>query len=117
MISKAVAAHVTDQLRKEISGLREKVVELKGQVDLLEQYSRRNCLRIGPAPEKSKGDTDEIVKILAKSNEDLTKTRAEVAAKAGQLNRDGKVDDTLIRDGFIFVKKWLFRQNHHTARN
>ena len=38
-------------------------------------------------------------------NEDLTKTRAEVAAKARQLKRDGKVDDTWIRDDFIVVKK------------
>ena len=38
-------------------------------------------------------------------NEDLTKTRAEVAARARQLKRDGKLDDTWTRDGIIFVKK------------
>lgn len=200
MISKAVAVKVTDQLRKEISGLREKIVAkdreillLKDQVDSLEQYSRRNCLRIGPVPEITSENTDEIVKTVAKSigvtlpddaidrshrvgrvtpgaaqkrsilvkftsfkykeallkarrrlnqvdaakllpdpewpplpatataagssnssaspvhrifiNEDLTKIRAEVAAKARQLKRNGKVDDTWIRDGIIFVKK------------
>ena len=36
-------------------------------------------------------------------NED--RTRAEVAARARQLKRDGKLDDTWTRDGFIFVKK------------
>ena len=48
-------------------------------------------------------------------NEDLTETRAEVAARARQLKRDGKLDDTWTRDGklddtwtwdgIIFVKK------------
>ena len=38
-------------------------------------------------------------------NEDLTRTRAEVAARARQLKRDGKLDDTWTRDGIIFVKK------------
>ena len=38
-------------------------------------------------------------------NEDLTKTRAEVAARATQLKRDGKLDDTWTWEGFIFVKK------------
>ena len=38
-------------------------------------------------------------------NEDLTKTGAEVAARARQLKRDGKLDDTWTRDGIIFVKK------------
>jgi len=57
LISKAVAAQVSSQLRKEIAGLRDKVAEkdreilfLKDQIDSLEQYSRRNCLRISPVP-------------------------------------------------------------------
>ena len=36
-------------------------------------------------------------------NEDLTRTRAEVTARARQLKRDGKLDDTWV--GIIFVKK------------
>ena len=32
-------------------------------------------------------------------------SRAEVAARARQLKRDGKLDDTWTRDGIIFVKK------------
>ena len=74
IISKAIAAQVTDQLQKEISGLREKIVAkdrdillLKDQVDSLVQYSRRNCLRTGPVPEISSENTDEIVKTVAKS--------------------------------------------------
>ena len=39
------------------------------------------------------------------TNEDLTKTRAEVAVRARQLKRDGKLDDTWTRDGYICVQK------------
>ena len=38
-------------------------------------------------------------------NEDLTRIRAHVAAKARQLKRDQRISDTWTRDGFIFVKK------------
>ena len=192
LISKAVAAQVSSQLRKEIAGLRDKVAEkdreilfLKDQIDSLEQYSRRNCLRISPVPEVPSESTDDIVKTVAKTigvtlpdnaidrshrvgkvtaggvnrdrpilvkftsykykeammkawrglnkidatkifpdsqwpalparstarvhrlyiNEDLTRTRSELAARARQLKRDGKLDDTWTRDGIIFVKK------------
>ena len=157
-------------------------------MDALEQYSRRNCVRIGPVPESADENTDEIVKAVAESvgvnltgdaidrsdrvgkksatasrdrpilvrltsyrhkealmkarralkqidgakivpsadwpplarnsgssatpasrkifiNEDLTRIRAHVAAKARQLKRDQRISDTWTRDGFIFVKK------------
>ena len=158
------------------------------QVDFLEQYSRGNCVRIGPVPESVDENTDEIVKAVAMSvgvdltddaidrshrvgkksgtatrdrpilvrltsyrhkealmkarralkqiggakivpradwpplarisgssatpasrkifiNEDLTRIRAHVAAKARQLKRDQIISDTWTRDGFIFMKK------------
>ena len=37
-------------------------------------------------------------------NDDLTKLRAEIAAKARKLKKDGKIGDTWNRDGIIFVK-------------
>ena len=74
LISKAVDAQVFSQLRKEIAGLRDKVAEkdreilfLEDQIDSLEQYSRRNCLRISPVPEVSSENTDDIVKTVAKT--------------------------------------------------
>ena len=74
LISKAVAAQVSSQLRKEIAGLRDKIAEkdreilfLNEQIDSLEQYSRRNCLRISPVPEVSSESTDDIVKTVAKT--------------------------------------------------
>ena len=36
-------------------------------MDALEQYSKRNCVRIGPVPESADKNTDEIVKAVAKS--------------------------------------------------
>ena len=195
LVSGALAARVSDRLLEELAGLKEKLLEkdreisnLKDQVDALEQYSRRNCVRIGPVPEPADENTDEIVKAVAKSvgvnltddaidrshrvgkksatvtrdrpilvrltvfrhkealmkarralkqtdgakivpsadwpplarnsgssatpasrkifiNEDLTRIRAHVAAKARQLKRDQRISDTWTRDGFIFVKK------------
>ena len=192
----AVAARVSDRLLEELAGLKEKLLEkdreislLKDQVDALEQYSRRSCVRIGTVPESADENTDEIVKAVAKSvgvnltddaidrshrvekksatatrdrpilvrltsyrhkealvkarralkqidgakivpsadwpplarnsgssatpasrkifiNEDLTRIRAHVAAKARQLKRDStNLRHMDSRDGFIFVKK------------
>ena len=161
---------------------------LKDQVDALDQYSRRSCVRLGPVPESADENSDEIVKAVAKSvgvdltddaidrsdrvgkksatatrnrpilvrltsyrhkealmkarralkqidggkivpsadwpplarnsgssatpasrkifiNEDLTRIRAHVAAKARQLERDQRISDAWTRDGFIFIKK------------
>ena len=39
------------------------------------------------------------------SNEDLTKTRAKVAADARKLKRDKRIDDTWVRDGTVFLSK------------
>ena len=71
-ISKAAAAQVSSQLRKEIAGLRDKAAEkyrdilfLKDQIDSLEQYSRRNCF--SPVPEVSSESTDDTVKTVAKT--------------------------------------------------
>ena len=60
LVSEAVTSQLPSQLRKEIAGLRDKVAEkdreilfLKDQIDSLEPYSRRNCLRISPVLEFS----------------------------------------------------------------
>ncbi|KAK7109363.1 hypothetical protein V1264_013413 [Littorina saxatilis] len=37
-------------------------------------------------------------------NDDLTASRASVAAKARQLKRDEKIQDTWVRDGLVFIK-------------
>ena len=65
---------ISSHLRKKIAGLRDKVAEkdreilfLKDQIDSLEQYSRRNCLRISPVLEVSSESTDDIVKTVAKT--------------------------------------------------
>ena len=197
LISTAVAAQVSDRLKKEITGLRNQLLEkdreimfLRDEVDDLQQYSRRNCLRISPIPETTGESTDAIVKQVAASvgvtltdeaidrshrvgkrasgdqtfdrpilvkltsyrhkealmkarrglnkvdaaklfpnadwpslptpssavgkaapvrkifvNDDLTRTRAKVAARARQLKREKKIDDTWTRDGIIFLKK------------
>ena len=48
---------------------------------------------------KLRGSTPQIF-----INEDLTKTRADIAKRARKLKKDGKISDTWTRDGLIFVK-------------
>ena len=104
LISKAVAAQVSSQLRKEIAGLRDKVAEkdreilfLKDQIDSLEQYSRRNCLRISPVPEVSSESTDDIVKTVAKTvgvtlpDSAIDRSHRVGKVTAGGLNRDRSI--------------------------
>ena len=74
LVSEAVAAQGSSQLRKKIAGLRDKVAEKdreilfpKDQIDSLEPYSGRNCLRISPVPEVPAESTDDIVKTVAKT--------------------------------------------------
>ena len=101
--SKAVAAQVSSQLRKEIllAGLRDKVEEkdreilfLKDQIDSLEQYRRRNCLRISPVPEIPSESTDDIVKTVAKTigvtlpDNAIDRSHRVGKVTAGGVNRD-----------------------------
>ena len=101
LVSKAVAAQVSSQLRKEIAGLWDKVAEkdreilfLKDQIDSLEQYSRRNCLCISPVPEVSTESTDDIVKTVAKTvgvtlpDDAIDRSNRVGKVAAGGLNRD-----------------------------
>ena len=190
---------ITSSLRSEIRTLREalerkeeKIAELQDRVDSLEQYSRRNNVRISGIPDSTSDveNTDAIVKkvgevigmtitdemidrshrvgkpgkmgrdVLVKFtsyrykhlimrarsglknkdaarlglspagavrqpesaaaaaampipspagrvyvNDDLTRERSRVAARARQLKRDKKIKDTWVRDGEIYVKK------------
>ena len=79
LVSKVIAAQVTDQLRKEISGLKEKIIEkdreillLKDLIDSFEQYSRRNCIRIGAVPETSTESTDQSRRPWPKASTGIT---------------------------------------------
>ena len=106
LVSGAVAARVSDRLLEELAGLKEKLLEkdreislLKDQVDALEQYSRRNCVRIGPVPESADENTDEIVKAVAKSvGVNLTDDAID------RSHRVGKKSATLTRDRPILVR-------------
>lgn len=193
-IASAVATQVSGQLREEMADLKRELVKkdnqimhLQDRVDELEQYSRRNSVRISGIPEEEHENTDEIVQKVAESlgvemsleaidrshragrkgdyvrpilckfvsyrakralmtvkkqlfskdptqifpslswptrrsqgggdatvqpdtgprifiNDDLTKTRAEVAGMARQKKREKAIEDTWCRDGVIFIK-------------
>ncbi|KAK7465024.1 hypothetical protein BaRGS_00037809 [Batillaria attramentaria] len=155
-ISKAVAAHVSSELRAEMVTMREllekkdrQILHLQDRVDELEQYSRRNNIRISDIPEIDGEDTDDLIiaidmykqrlfkekkklanvdakqlfperswrrrrtsqrpsyttraepKIKIYLNDDLTKTRAEIASKARKTKSDGALQDTWVRDGTV----------------
>ncbi|KAK7462021.1 hypothetical protein BaRGS_00038550 [Batillaria attramentaria] len=205
ILSKALSAQVAKDLGKEIAELKQEIRALKQEVlekdeeirkmsdriDELEQYGRRNSVRIYPIPESAIENTDEIAIKVANSvgvkieprdidrshrvgrkpsptdtytrpvlvkftsykvkealmrarrglgkidaaavfpnvdwpslpkqpvqhgrpssttnkiyvNDDLTATRATLAAKARKLKKDNKIDDTWSRDGVVFLKK------------
>ena len=120
LISKAVAAQVSDQLRKELAGLKEKLSEkdreissLKDQVDALEQYSRRNCVRIDPIPESAEENTGDIVKAVAKSvgvnltNEAIDCSHLKRKVSDGILRQacPGEIDDIPTKRGSDEGKK------------
>ena len=106
LISKAVAAQVTDRLGKEISGLKEKIVAtdreillLKEQIDSLEQCSRRNCIQTGPVPETATEGTDVIVKAVAK-NIGVSLPKDAI----GRIHRVGKVTSGTTGERLTLVK-------------
>lgn len=76
-IAKAVAGEVkkdNEKLLNEIASLKEQVaskdseiLSLQDRIDDLEQYSRRNCLRISNIPEKAGEDTDQLVCVLSEA--------------------------------------------------
>ena len=111
LVSGAVAARVSDRLLGELAGLKEKLLEkdreislLKDQVNALEQYSRRNCVRIGPVPESADENTDEIVKAVAKSvGVDLTDNAID------RSHRVGKKSATATRNRPILVRLTSYR--------
>ena len=101
LVSEAVTSQLPSQLRKEIAGLRDKVAEkdreilfLKDQIDSLEPYSRRNCLRISPVPEFPAESTDDIVKTVAKTigvtlpDDAFDRSHRVGKVTAGGVNRD-----------------------------
>ena len=111
LVSGAVAARVSDRLLGELAGLKEKLLEkdreislLKDQVDALEQYSRRNCFRVGPVPESADENIDKIVKAVAKSvGVDLTDDAMD------RSDRVGKKSATATRDRPILVRRTSYR--------
>ena len=40
-----------------------------------------------------------------KKNDDLTRPRARLAARARKLRREGRLQETWVRDGDVFVKR------------
>ncbi|KAK7089187.1 uncharacterized protein [Littorina saxatilis] len=172
--SEPVQVTVTSKADREIA-------DLHARVDKLEQYSRRNCVRISGIPATDNENTDEVTKKLGAAlgvtittdmidgshrvgrpdqadrqiivkftsyrhkrllmgvrrhlkhktastmgfsppasaaeaaaqstlrgvfvNDDLTRQRARLAAKARRLKQDRRIQDTWVRDGEIFIKR------------
>ena len=74
MIGKAVATHVCNTLMSEITALRKQmhskdneIMFMEDKIDDLEQYTRRNSIRINRVPEFKGENTDDIIKSVAKT--------------------------------------------------
>lgn len=86
--------HVTEPLKEEIAQLKvslakkdQQIKDLENQVDSLEQYSRRNSLRITGVPEK---DTEDLyVETLKLVNDQLQVSPPIVAADIDRVHRIG----------------------------
>jgi hypothetical protein len=169
-VSAAVKADFSQeliQIKTELTSVNKKLIEkddkiseLQKQVEDLQQYSRRNGLRISGIPEKPGEDTDKLVIDLAKEldvkisiaeisrshrvgppgiqrpilvkftgyrkrnevirarsklkgrpgptkvyiNEDLSRQRAKLAARARQMKKDGRITDSWTADSTVFIK-------------
>ena len=139
---------------EEIEKLKEKNQLLEERLDEMEQYSRRNSIRISGVAETTDvsefisaklnidvsdqidrchpvgkrnaddkprpllvkflnyGSREKVLKGRSKLkgsgiyiNEDLTKSRSEIASKCKSLKKEKKITNTWIRDGTIFVKR------------
>nr|KAG5687416.1 hypothetical protein BaRGS_004918 [Batillaria attramentaria] len=93
-ISKAVAAHVSSELRAEMVTMREllekkdrQILHLQDRVDELEQYSRRNNIRISDIPEIDGEDTDDL--IIAIGNEIGVTITEEMIHRSHRVGKKG----------------------------
>ena len=88
-----------DQLKKAYTDLEKRIVQIEADKDALEQYSRRNSLRISGIPEQSVEVTDEIVLKLVN---DLGVTLN--SSDIDRSHRVGRITDTRRKDRDIIVK-------------
>nr|KAG5705337.1 hypothetical protein BaRGS_011109 [Batillaria attramentaria] len=93
-ISKAVAARVSSELRAEMVTMREllekkdrQILHLQDRVDELEQYSRRNNIRISDIPEIDGEDTDDL--IIAIGNEIGVTITEEMIDRSHRVDKKG----------------------------
>lgn len=184
LLKEAVVAPLMQQieeLKKTVANKDQEIADLHARVDELEQYSRRNCVRISGIPAADNENTDEVTMKLGAAlgvtittdmidrshrvgrpdqadrqiivkftsyrhkrllmgvrrhlkhktastmgfsppasaaeaaarsaprgvfvNDDLTRQRARLAAKARRLKQERRIQDTWVRDGEIFIKK------------
>ena len=78
-------------LRKEVKQLRSRVADLEEEVENLEQYSRRNCLRISGVPESD--NEDAAMKTLELFNEKMKLTPPIQPTDVDRIHRLGKKNE------------------------
>ena len=99
-----ISGAVVGRLQKEIAALKDdlakqdrEIMLLKDQVYSLEQYSRWNCVRIGPIPELANEDTDEIVKkVAAEIGVNLTVDAIDPSHRVGKKPTESQTYDRSI---------------------
>lgn len=114
LVGKAVVAQVTAELRKEVKKLQDileekdnEIVKLTNKVDDLEQYTRRNSVRINAIPETENENTSQLVTELAKAmGVDLPKDAIDRSHRIGQKTTGSSAAP---RDRPIIVKFTSFQ--------
>ena len=81
-----------EDLKEEVHGLKEKLIEVDITLDRHEQYSRRNCLLLHGIKENDHEDTDVLVMSTLKENmgADLFPTDIDHIYRIGKKKTDGK---------------------------
>lgn len=98
-------------LKDQIHELKSELASMRKTSDSMEQYSRRNCLRISGVAESYGENTDDIVLNIAKScNVELTLNDIDRSHRLNQVKRiSGAADDYTQRPRDIIVKFSSYR--------
>lgn len=90
-----------DSLKRSNAALQQKVSQMESTIDDLEQYSRRNCIRVSGIPERNNENTDDIVLKLA---EEL-----DVNLSIAEIDRSHRVGRVTKKNRDIIVKFSTYR--------
>ena len=101
----------------EIASLRKELNDFKFKLDEMEQYSRRNCLKITGIPEEKNENTDKLV-LNVINNLILNENNDKITTKdISRSHRVGKFDPSRHKTSDIIVKFISYRERARVYAN